>query len=420
MSPGETGRSMRLKYSSFCLFLIVLGLLAVPALASAPAGGSGWLTVNCNVNGASVYLDGTYKGTISGGSLDIENGVDASTYKVTKDGYYDATGSVNYVPGGDANMEITVTLEAKPTGSGKGWITVYSDVNGASVSFNGVTKGTISGGSFTLEVSTTGTPYTTYSVSNSGYYTYTGSVTMPADDQTLSLYPELVPIPVTAPTTAVTTTLIGGDTGYYQFHCNVNGASVYLDGTNKGIVSNGVLTVSVYTTGTPYTTYSVSKSGYTTVSGTLPSTPSKGQTQDIYVTLYASSSPVTETATVPPAGSGTGTYAIYCNVDGANVYFDDSFQGTISNGVLYDSVSVTGTPFTTYRVEKDGYVTASGSIVQHPAAGEIVSLNVNLVTSTATTTVPTTKPSPLPVAVVLFGLIGAGMIAALGSRRDRR
>jgi len=181
MSPGETGRSMRLKYSSFCLFLIVLGLLAVPALASAPAGGSGWLTVNCNVNGASVYLDGTYKGTISGGSLDIENGVDASTYKVTKDGYYDATGSVNYVPGGDANMEITVTLEAKPTGSGKGWITVYSDVNGASVSFNGVTKGTISGGSFTLEVSTTGTPYTTYSVSNSGYYTYTGSGTMPAE-----------------------------------------------------------------------------------------------------------------------------------------------------------------------------------------------------------------------------------------------
>jgi hypothetical protein len=409
-----------MKYSSFCLFLIILGLLAVPALASAPLGGTGWLTVNCNVDGASVYLDGTYKGTISGGSLDIENGVDASTYKVTKDGYYDATGSVNYVLGGDPNMEITVTLEAKPTGSGKGWITVYSDVNGASVSFNGATKGTISGGSFTLEVSTTGTPYTTYSVSNSGYYTYTGSVTMPSDDQTVSLYPELVPIPVTAPTTAVTTTLIGGDTGYYQFHCNVNGASVYLDGTNKGTIANGVLTVSVYTTGTPYTTYSVSKSGYTTFSGTLPSTPAKGQTQDVYVTLSAES---TAEPTVSPAGSGTGTYAVYCNVDGANVYFDDSFQGTISNGVLYDSVPVTGTPFTTYRVEKDGYVTASGSIVQYPAAGEIISLHVNLVKSAATTaatTVPTTKPSPLPVTVALLGLIGAGMIAALGSHRNRR
>ncbi|MDD4483596.1 MAG: hypothetical protein PHD55_04425 [Methanoregula sp.] len=411
-----------MKYSLFCVFLILLGLLAVPALASAPAGGSGWLTINCNVDGASVYLDGTYKGTISGGSLDIGNGVDASTYKVTKDGYYDATGSVNYVPGGDANMEITVTLEAKPTGSGKGWITVYSDVNGASVSFNGVTKGTISGGSFTLEVSTTGTPYTTYSVSKSGYYTYTGSVTMPSNDQTVTLYPELVPIPVTAPTTAVTTTLIGGDTGYYQFHCNVNGASVSLDGTNKGIISNGVLTVTVYTTGTPYKTYSVSANGYTSVSGTLPTTPARGQTQDVYVTLSASSSPVTETATVPPAGSGQGTYAVYCNVDGANVYFDDTFQGTISNGALYDSVPVTGTPFTTYRVEKDGYVTASGSIVQHPSAGEIVSLHVNLVksTTTAATAAPTTKPSPLPATVVLFGLIGAGMIVALASRRDRR
>jgi hypothetical protein len=407
-----------MKYSLFCLFLIALGLLAAPALASAPAGGTGYLTINCNVDGAAVYLDNTYKGTISGGSLDIANGVDASTYKVTKDGYYDATGSVNYVPGGSANLEITVTLDPKPAGSGTGWITVYSDVDGASVAFNGVTKGTISGGSFTLEVSTTGTPYTTYTVSKSGYYPYTGAVTMPSDGQTAYLYPTLSPIPVTAPTTAVTTTLIGGDTGYYRFHCNVNGATVSLDGTNKGTIANGVLSVTVYTTGTPYKTYAVSANGYTTASGTLPATPAKGQTQDVYVTLSASSSPVTETPTAPPAGSGMGTYAVYCNVDGANVYFDDALQGTTANGVLYDTVSVTGTPIKTYRVEKDGYVTASGSIAQYPAAGEIVSMHVNLVksTTTAATAVPTTKPSPLPAAVVLLGLLGAGMILYLGNR----
>jgi hypothetical protein len=413
---------MLMKYRIFYLILVVLSLGVVPALATAPAGGSGWLTINCNVNGASVYLDDSYKGTISGGSLDIENGVDASTYTVKKDGYYDATGAVNYVPGGDANLEITVTLEEKPTGSGEGWIAVHCDVDGASVAFNGVTKGSISNGIYTLEVSTTGTPYTTYTVTKSGYYTYSGTVTMPSDDQTVSLYPSLNPIPVTAlPTT--TSTVIGGDTGYYLFHCNVNGASVSLDGANKGVISGGVLSVMVYTTGTPYSTYSVSMNGYNTASGTLPSTPTKGQTKDVSVTLTAASSnPVT---TVAPVGSGQGTYAVYCNVDGASVYFDDTYQGLIANGVLYDSVSVTGTPFSSYRVEKSGYVTASGSILQHPAAGEIVSLHASLIKSTKTTTpatsAPTTKPSPLPLTVTLSGVIGAGaLILGIGWQQKNR
>jgi len=396
----------------------VIGLCGVPALASVPAGGSGWLTVNCNVDGAAVYLDGSYKGTISGGSLDIEDGASASTYKVTKDGYYDATGDINYVPGGDANLEITVSLTEKPTGSGKGWITVYCDVDGAKVAFNGVTKGTISGGSFTLEVSTTGTPYTTYSVSNSGYYTYTGSVTMPSDDQTVSLYPTLSPIPVTATTTVAPTTLIGGDTGYYEFHCNVNGAAVSLDGTYKGVIANGILDVRVYTTGSSYTTYSVSMNGYDTVSGTLPSTPSSGQTKDVYVTL---SPAATGTATIPPAGAGKGTYAVYCNVDGASVSFDGVYQGVIANGVLYEVVSTTGTPYSTYSVAKTGYTTVSGAMPGQPAEGQIINIPVTLSpaapTSLPTTAVPTTE-SPLPWPLTIVSLACAfGIVLVLGQAR---
>jgi len=407
------------------LFTVMLALLIEcgmpPVAATAPAGAEGWLTINCDVDGATVYLDNARVGTISGGSFDIADGSQYSTYTVKKDGYYDASGDINFVPGGSGNVEITVSLTPKPTGSGKGWIAVHSDVDGASVAFNGVTKGTISNGIYTLEVSTTGTPYTKYTVTKSGYYTYTGSVTMPSDDQTIDLYPTLNPIPVTAiPTTA--STVIGGDTGWYTFHCTVNGASVSLDGTPKGVISNGVLSVTVYTTGTPYSTYSVSMNGYDTVSGTLPSTPAKGQTKDVYVTLTAAA---TQTATVPPAGAGQGTYAVYCNVDGASVYFDDTYQGLISNGVLYDSVSVTGTPFTTYRVEKTGYVTASGSIVQQPAAGEIVPMHVSLLKATKTTapvtSVPTTKASPLPLPVTLCGVIGAGaLVLAIGCRQKNR
>jgi hypothetical protein len=411
------------------LLMALLALIFVcgisPVAATAPAGAVGWLTINCDVDGASVYLDNVLMGTVSGGSFDIPDGNRYSTYTVKKDGYYDAGGEISFVPGGPANAEITVSLTPKPVGSGKGWITVHCDVDGASVAFNGVTKGTISGGSFTQEVSTTGTPYTTYSVTQSGYYSYTGSVTMPSDDQTVDLYPTLNPIPVTAiPTTvipATASTVVGGDTGWYLFHCNVNGASVSLDGTNKGAISGGVLSIMVYTTGTPYSTYVVSMDGYDAVSGALPSTPAKGQTKDVYVTLTASSTPVT----VAPAGSGLGTYAVYCNVDGASVYFDDTYQGVISNGVLYDSVSVTGTPFSTYRVEKAGYVTASGSIVQQPAAGEIVSLHTSLLKATQTTApvtrVPTTKPSPLPLPLTLCGVIGAGaFILGIGCRQKNR
>ncbi|MEN6396775.1 MAG: hypothetical protein ABFC78_09865 [Methanoregula sp.] len=407
------------------LFTVLLTLIlacGVPAVtATAPAGGTGWLTINCDVDGASVYLDDAYKGTISGGFLDIENGVYASSYTLKKDGYYDASGSINYVPGGDENLEITVSLSPKPVGSGKGWITVYCDVDGASVAFNGVTKGTVSNGVYTIEVSTTGTPYTTYTVTKSGYYSYTGSVTMPSNDQTTYLYPSLNPIPVTAiqttvPTTVPTTvsTTIGGSTGWYTIHCTVNGASVYLDTTYKGVISNGQLSIPVYTTGTPYSHYSVSADGYVTVTGPLSSVPAAGQTRDIYVTLY----PVVTTPTAAPVGSGTGTYTVYCNVDGAKVYFDDTYQGVISNGVLYDSVSTTATPFSTYRVEKAGYTSASGAITQYPAGGEIISIQVTLSKAVVTTAAPTTK-APLPAEVTLGALLGAGACILMAANRQK-
>lgn len=180
----------------------------------------GYVTFTCNVDGATVSLDGTPAGTISGGFLDVPDGNLYSTYTVTRDGYYYKSGSLSFVPGGPANIEILVTLSPKPTGSGKGWFTVHSNIDGASVAFDGVTKGTITSGIFTLEISTTGTPFTSYTVSRSGYVTYAGSISrMPASDQTIDLYATLNPVPTatTPPTTIPTTMLtpIGGDAGWY-------------------------------------------------------------------------------------------------------------------------------------------------------------------------------------------------------------
>jgi len=398
------------------LLLVAFCLGAVPAMASAPAGGSGWLTINCNTDGASVYLDDTYKGTISGGSLDIADGAYAGSYRVTKDGYYDATGAINYVPGGDANLEITATLSPKPVGSGKGWINVYCNVNGATVAFDGVTRGTIIGGVYTQEVSTTGTPYTSYSVSRSGYETYTGSVTtMPAEDETISLYATLTPVATTLPTTSPT--LIGGATGFYQVTCNVNGASVYFDSSYQGTITDGSLTVPVYLSGTPYKTYRVEKSGYVTATGTMPALPAQDKTRTFAVTLIPPGTVVpttVPTTSAQPPGSGKGYLAFHTNTDGATVTIGSFMAGvTRSDGLLTVPVSTTGTPFSEFTVTKTGYTTATGTVPRQPAEGETVDIYVTL-TAEQPTPVPTTQ-SPVSLPVIALGILGACLIVRIRS-----
>jgi len=418
---------MKKQFTYCAIFIVVCLALTAPVAAANLGGGISVVfqcqnvasSSSCTANGASVYINGNNMGTISSGAFEIPYDDSFSTYKITKDGYYDLTGSIPAPADGQtADIIIGADLTQKPTGSGKGWFAVHCDVDGATVAFNGVTKGTIANGVYTFEVSTTGTPYTSYSVTKSGYYTYSGSIaSMPSDDQTIDLYPTLNPKPVTALPTTVSTT-IGGSTGWYTIHCSVNGASVYFDKTYKGLISNGELSVMVYTTGTPYSAYSVSANGYVTSTGSLSSVPSAGQTKDIYVSL----TPVV-TTTVAPVGSEQGTYAVYCNVDGARVYFDNTYQGVISNGVLYVTVSTTATPFSTYRVEKTGYSSVSGTITRHPAGGDTVPIHATLTksavtTTTKTTAVPTTH-TPLPLSVTLGAMIGAGALVLIAASRHK-
>jgi hypothetical protein len=86
----------------------------------------------------------------------------------------------------------------------------------------------------------------------------------------------LMLVPVSA--TAVT---IGGDQAWFTVYCNVDGASVYFDGEYKGDIVSGSLSVPVYTTGTPYQSITVEKSGYTTWSEPISHYPSAGETVSI-------------------------------------------------------------------------------------------------------------------------------------------
>jgi hypothetical protein len=113
---------------------------------------------------------------------------------------------------------------------------------------------------------------------------------------------------------------IGGDEGWITITCNINGATVSFDGEYKGTSNGGSLTVPVYTTGTPYHSFSVEKSGYTPFSGDM-SMPASGQTNTYYATL----NPIPTPTPVPPVGYGS----IYVESSpvGAQIYFNGNYRG---------------------------------------------------------------------------------------------
>jgi hypothetical protein len=113
---------------------------------------------------------------------------------------------------------------------------------------------------------------------------------------------------------------IGGGEGWIEIQCNINGASVSFNGEYKGEISGGSLTVPVYTTGTPYTSFSVSKYGYMPFDGTL-SMPEEGQTRTYYATL----NPISTPTTVPPVRYGS--ISVESVPAGADIYFDGNYRG---------------------------------------------------------------------------------------------
>jgi hypothetical protein len=61
------------------------------------------------------------------------------------------------------------------------------------------------------------------------------------------------------------------------------------------------------------------------------------------------------------AGVNQGWIRIFCNVDGASVFFDNNYQGVISDGQLLVPVYM-AVPVHTFRVEKEGFTTAAGTL----------------------------------------------------------
>ncbi len=218
----------------------------------APGPKVGWLTIMSTPSGAEVSIDGKAAGVtpISGREL----GAGTHTIRITMTGYEPFSTEKELSAGEQAAVDATLKLvpvttvpTTKPTtpptsaptaipttqvttvpithtptpcvGCDKGWLKVNCNVDGATVSFDDHSSAcTIAQGSCTTEVSTTGTPYRTFTVQKPGYQLFTGTVTSwPSNDQTVNLYATLNPTPTPS-------------YGNIMVYSNPSGAIVTLDG----------------------------------------------------------------------------------------------------------------------------------------------------------------------------------------------
>jgi hypothetical protein len=155
----------------------------------------------------------------------------------------------------------------------------------------------------------------------------------------------------------------------------------------------------------------------TTVTVTVPTMVTQEPT--VTVPTMVTAIPTTEptvTITIPTvsptsAGGGKGYIDTYCNVDGASVAFDSSYQCTIAQGVCTVGVSPSGTPIQTITVSKSGYTTWSGPLSRMPADGQHIAVYSTINPIPTQTTVPPVQngaiyaqSSPAGAAIYLNGV----------------
>jgi hypothetical protein len=206
------------------------------------------------------------------------------------------------VPITEPTTEITITIE--PTlGGGKGWIDVNCNINGASVYFDGVSKGVTSGGILSVAVSPTGTPVRTVTVTKAGYTSWSEPLShMPADKEHVPVYATLNPL--------TTPTIPPVQTGAIYAQSNPGGAAIYLNGNLNGYASLTIPNL-------PPGTYSLKASlvGYTPDTQLI--NVYAGQTATYYPNLQPS----------PPAPRSTGTVSVTSSPNAALIYTDGNYQG---------------------------------------------------------------------------------------------
>lgn len=221
---------------------------------------------------------------------------------------------------------------AAALGGNEGWVTVICNIDGASVYFDGEYKGVTAGGSLTVPVYTTATPYKTATVEKSGYNSYSGAITMPGNGETTTIYATLTPIPTPTPDIY----------GSISVSSQPSGASVYFNGNYRGATP---LLISDLWPGTY--TIRAEKTGYDAYTTTVQ--VSSGTRTSVYCPLSALST--------------TGALYVLSTPSGSSVYLDDAYKGITP-------VTLNGLSATTHILQIDhaGYYDWKSS-VDVPAGG---------------------------------------------------
>lgn len=182
---------------------------------------------------------------------------------------------------------VTADESSSQIGGTQGWYIFHCHADGAEVYLDNDLKGVITDDELSVPVYTVGTPYSRYTVKYDipGYHReVTESLSkVPRKGESVDIYVDITPVPTPFPTPAPKP--IGGDQGWYDVYCNIDGASVSFDGIQKGNIAGNVLVVPVFTTGTPYSAITVSAPDYVPVTEKITRFPGKDETVDIYITL---------------------------------------------------------------------------------------------------------------------------------------
>jgi hypothetical protein len=306
---------------------------------------------------------------------------------------------------------LPVSADTDTAGVEQGWFVIHCNVYGAKVYIDDKYVGTIQQGPLSIQVATN-VSYKTIRVQKIGYSTFTDAIaSVPEKGESVDLYATLNAVAEANQTTSST----DKDVGWYVVHCNIDGATVLFDGTNRGEISQGLLYIPMYSAGEPYQKFTVKKDGYTTFTDDIADVPQKGETIDLYATLNPAPSGATAaTATTPATGGNIGWYRVHCNVNGSTVSFDNNPVGQIAEGTLSVRVNLSATPAKTFTVFKSGYLPYTGTIDQSPEKGGTIELYATLNTDQAgNSTVPVTRKSPIPAGTCITALVAvAGMVLA--------
>jgi hypothetical protein len=157
-------------------------------------------------------------------------------------------------------------------------------------------------------------------------------------------------------------------TGFYEFRGNVDGARVFLDGQDRGVLKDGSLQVPVLVYDSPQShELSIDASGYTPYNETLIQGPKVGETFIVRGTLQKL--PMTL----------TGTLSLAVSPPGGMVYIDDEVVGVVDqSGIM------------TLRSVKSGNRVVKVTLPGYQDAIERVSVDANLITKVRITMLPVT------------------------------